>query len=172
MGHIYRPHRCLSTCAYSPPVTKIPKVSFQRRHLPVHQLPVRVSHRPPHFYQYSQRSKTDSFAIRSQTSPISGRLVDPYSHRTTMHGSDTKTIEAGARFGLYSKPQEVRTQTHSEVRLPGLPLFTRFGSCEAHTRQVDKTSGNVPLPLHEVCYQCKDSLCPPLDCLHQRRRLI
>ena len=39
----------------------------------------------------------------------------------------------------------------------GYHFFTRFGSCEAHARQVDKTSGDVPSPLHEVCYQCKDS---------------
>ena len=30
-------------------------------------------------------------------------------------------------------------------------------SCEAHARQVDKTSGDVPSPLSEVYYQCKDS---------------
>ena len=74
-----------------------------------------------------------------------------------MHGPNTKTTKTGEGFGLYSKPQEVRTQTISEVRLPGLPLFTRFGSCEAHARQVDQTSGDVLSPLLEVCYQCKDS---------------
>ena len=42
-------------------------------------------------------------------------------------------------------------------RLPRIPFFTGFGSCEAHARQVDKTSGDVPSPLLEVCYQCKDS---------------
>ena len=74
-----------------------------------------------------------------------------------MHGSNTKTTKAGEGFGLYSKPQEVRTQTISEVRLPGLTCFTRFGSYEAHARQVDQTSGDVPSPLLKVCYQCKDS---------------
>ena len=74
-----------------------------------------------------------------------------------MHASDTKTVKAGERFGLYSKPQEVRSQTCTEVRLPRIPFFTRFCSCEAHAREVDKTSGDVPLPLHEVCYQCTDS---------------
>ena len=156
MGHIYRSHRRLLTCANSHPVSKIPQVSFQRHHLPVHQAPLRAINSPPHFHQYSQRGKTDSFAIRNQTPPIPGRLVDPCPLRTTMHSSNTKTTKAGEGFGLYSKPQEVRTQTISEVRLPGLPLFTRFGSCEAHARQVDQTS-DVPSPLLEVCYQCKDS---------------
>ena len=81
-----------------------------------------------------------------------------------MHGLNTKTTKAGEGFGLYSKPQEVRTQTISEVRLPGLQFFTIFGSCEAHARQVDQTSRDVPSPLQGL-------LCPPLDCLHQRRRL-
>ena len=39
----------------------------------------------------------------------------------------------------------------------GYHFFTGHGSCEAHTRQVDKTSGDVPSPLSEVRYQCKDS---------------
>ena len=109
-------------------------------------------------------------ALQSGIRPIPGRLVDPCPLRTAMHGSNTKTTKAGEEFGLSSKPQEVRTQTISDVRLPGLPFVTRFGSCEAPARQVDLTSGDVPSPLHEVCYQCR-LLCPPLDCLHQRRRL-
>ena len=39
----------------------------------------------------------------------------------------------------------------------GYHFFARHGSCEAHARQVDKASGDVPTPLSEVCYQCKDS---------------
>ena len=156
MGHIHRSHRSLPTHTYSHPVSEVPQVSFQRRHLPVHQPTLWASNSPPHFHQYSQGSKTDSFAIRNQTPPIPGRLVDPCPLRTGMHGSDTKTTKAGEGFGIYSKPQEVRTQTISEVRLHRLPFFTRFGSCKSHARQVDKTSGDVPSPLHEVCYQCKD----------------
>ena len=38
-----------------------------------------------------------------------------------------------------------------------MPFFIRFGSCKAHARQVDQSSGDVPSPLLEVCYQCKDS---------------
>ena len=157
MGHIYGSHRCLPTHTYSHPVSEIPQVSFQRCHLPVHQPPIQASNSTPHFHQYSQTGETDSFAIRNQTPPIPGRLVDPCPLRTVMHSSNTKTTTAGEGFRLYSKPQEVRTQTISEVRLPGLPFFTRFGSCEALARQVDQTSGDVPSPLHEVCYQCKDS---------------
>ena len=81
---------------------------------------------------------------------------DPCPLRTTMHGSNTKATKTGEGFGLYSKPQEVRTQTISEIQLPGLPFFTGFGSREAHARQVHQTSGDVPSPLLEVCYQCKD----------------
>ena len=76
MGHIYRSHRLLPTRTYSHPVSKIPQVSFQRRHLPVHQPTIRASNSPPpHFHQYSQRGKTDSFAIRNQTPPIPGRAT-------------------------------------------------------------------------------------------------
>ena len=91
--------------------------------------------------------------IRNQTSPITGRLVDLCPLKTGVHGTDTKITKVSEGFG----PPEVRTPPLTEIRLPGIPIFTRFGSCEAHTRQVDKTSGNVPSPLHEVCHQCKDS---------------
>ena len=73
-----------------------------------------------------------------------------------MHGSDSKTTKAGERFGLYSQPQKVKPHTFTEVRLPRIPFFTGFISCEAQARQVDKTS-DVRSPLIEVCYQCKDS---------------
>ena len=63
-------HRRLPTCTYSHPVSKIPQVSFQRLHLPVHQPPIRASNSPPHFHQYCQRGKTDSFAFRNP--PITG----------------------------------------------------------------------------------------------------
>ena len=46
MGHIYRSHRRLLTHANSHPVSKIPQVSFQRRHLPVYQPPLRASNSP------------------------------------------------------------------------------------------------------------------------------
>ena len=82
---------------------------------------------PPHFHQYSQGSKTDSPTIRNQAPPIAGRLVNPCPLKTGMHGVNPKTAKAGER------------------------------SCEANARQVDKASGDVPSPLHEVCYQCKDS---------------
>ena len=134
------------------PVSEVPQISFQRRHLPVHQPTLWASNSPPHFHQYSQGSKADGPTVGNQTSPIPGRLVDPCPLKTGVHGTDTKITKAGEGFGLYNKPQEVRTQPLTEIRLPGIPIFTRFGSCEAHARQVDKTSGNVPSPLHEVCY--------------------
>ena len=143
VGHIYRPHRCLPTCTYSHPVSEIPQVSFPRYHLPVHQPTFWASNSPPHFHQNSQGSKTDSLTIRNQAPPVPGRLVNPCPLKTNMHVSDSKTTKAGEGFGLYSQPQEVRPHSFTEVRLPRMPFFTGFGSCEAHARQVDKTSGDV-----------------------------
>ena len=88
---------------------------------------------------------------------IPGQLVNPCTLKASMHGTDSKTTKTGKGFGLYSQPQEVRPLPITEVRLLRKPFFARFGSCEAHTRQVDKASGDVPSPLLEVCYQCKDS---------------
>ena len=91
-----------------------------------------------------------------QTTPISGPLVNSSSFQTGLHRSNTETTKAGERPRVCSKPQEVGTCPLPEVRLPRIPFFARYGSCEAHTKQVDKAS-DVPSPLYEVCYQCKDS---------------
>ena len=74
-----------------------------------------------------------------------------------MPRTDSKTVKLSQGFGLGSEPKEIRTGTLPEIRLPRVPFFTRFGACQAHSRQVDKTAGDVPSPLLEVCYQCKDS---------------
>ena len=50
---------------------------------------------------------TDSLTIRDQPPPIPGRLVNPCTLKTSMHGTDSKTTKAGEGFGLYSQPQEV-----------------------------------------------------------------
>ena len=168
MGHIHRSHRLLPPCTYSHPVSEIPQISFQRRHLPVNQPTVWASNSPSNFHQCSQGSKTDCLTIRNQTSPIPGRLVDLYppSKQECME----QTQKAGKGFGLYRKPQEVRTPPLKEIRLPGIPIFTRFYSCEALAREVDKTSKrSITSPLSLLSVQ--GLLCPPLDCLHQRRRL-
>ena len=43
-----------------------------------------------------------------------------------------------------------------EIRFPRIPSFSRFGASQAHLSQSDETA-DVPSPLLEVCYQCKDS---------------
>ena len=68
-----------------------------------------------------------------------------------------KTIKPNSGVGFSGEPQEIRTGTLSKVRFPGIPFFTRFGACQAHSGQVDEASGYVPSPLVEVCYQFKDS---------------
>ena len=66
-----------------------------------------------------------------------------------MPRTDSKTVKVSEGFGLGSESHE--------IRLPRIPFFTRFGACQAHSRQVEETAGDVPSPLLEVCYQCKDS---------------
>ena len=157
MGYIHRSDRRLPTCPYSYPVTKVPQVLPQRHHLPIYQPPVRPSHGPIGVHKPCERSQAYSPTTGNQTTPIFGRLVDSSSFQTDLHRTNTKTTKTGERPRICSKPQEVRTHTLSEVRLPRIPFFARHGSCEAHARQVNKASGDVPSPLSEVCYQCKDS---------------
>ena len=58
-------------------------------------------------------------------------------------------------FILNLKKSELRPSQKFDFL--GYHFLPRFGSCEAHARQVEQTLGDVPSPLLEVCYQCKDS---------------
>ena len=120
-------------------------------------LPVRPSYSPLDLHQCSERGQTFSLATGNTHSPIPGRLAGSRPLQGGVPQTDPKVVEPNPGFGVYSELQEVRTGTFPEVRFSGLPLFARFGACQAHARQVDEASGYVPSPLVEVCYQCKDS---------------
>ena len=137
MGHTYRSHGCLPPCTYSHSVSKVPQVLFQRRHLSVHQPTLWPSKSSLDIHQHSKGSKTDGLTSRNQTSPVPRQLVDLHPLRMGMQGADRTVTKACEGFRLHSKPQEVRTLSLTQVRLSRIPLFTRFGSCEAHARQVD-----------------------------------
>ena len=157
MGYLYRSHGRIPTCTYPYVISKISQIPPQRRHLPVCQSNLWSGYSSSSFYQPCQGCKTTCTTTRNQTTPIPGRLVNPCPLQGGVPLTNTSTTQSGERLRLCSKPQEVRTPSLPEVRLPRIPFFTGLGSCEAHARQMDKTLGNVSSPLEEVCYQCKDS---------------
>ena len=140
MGYLYRSHRCIPACTSPYPLLKISQVPPQRCHLPVCQSTLWSGYSSSSFHQPCQGGKTTGTTTRNQTTPISGRLVNPCPLQGGVPLTNTSTTQSGERLRLCSKPQEVRT--------PSLP--------EVKPTQ-DKTSGNVSLPLKEVCFQCKDS---------------
>ena len=157
VGHLDRPHRRLPSHPHSSSLTKVPPVPPQRRLLPVHQPSVQPSYSPLDLHQCSEGGQTFGLATGNTHSPIPGRLAGSRPLQGGVPQTNPKVVEPNPGFGFYSELQEVRTGTFPEVRFSGLPLFARFGACQAHARQVDEASGYVPSPLVEVCYQCKDS---------------
>ena len=155
MGYLYRSHGRIPACTYPYPLSKISQIPPQRHHLPVCQSTLWSGYSSSSFYQPFQGGKTTGTTTRNQTTTIPGRLVNLCPLQGGVPLTNTSTTEYGER--LCSKPQEVRTPSLPEVRLPRIPFLTGLGSSEAHARQMDKTSGNVSLPLKEVCYQCKAS---------------
>ena len=156
MGYLYRSHGRIPACTYPYPLSQISQVPPQRRHLPVCQPTLRSGYGHSSFHQPCQGGKTTGSATRNQATSIPRRLVKLCPLQGGVPLTNTITTQSGERLRLCSKPQEVRTLSLPEVRLPRIPFFTGLGSCEAHARQVHKTS-DVPSPLSEVCYQCKDS---------------
>ena len=155
MGYLYRSHRRIPACTYPYPLSKISQVPPQRRHLPVCQSTLWSGYSSSSFHQPCQGGKTTGTTTRNQTTPIPGRLVNPCPLQggAKVPLTNTSTTQSGERLRLCSKPQEVRTPSLPEVRLPRIPFFTGLGFWEAHARQMEKTSGNVSSPLEEVCYQ-------------------
>ena len=82
VGYIHRSDRRLPICPYPYPVTKVPQVLPQRRHLPIYQPPVRPSHGPIGVHKPCKRSQTYNPTTGNQTTPIFGRLVDSSSLQT------------------------------------------------------------------------------------------
>ena len=157
MGYLYRSHGCIPACTYPYPLSTISQVPPQKRHLPVCQPTLRSGNGSSSFHQPCQGGKTSGSATRNQATSIPRRLVNPCPLQGGVPLTNTTTTQSDERLRLCSKPQEVRTPSLPEVRLPRIPFFTELGSCEAHPRQVDKTSGDVPSPLSEVCYHSTDS---------------
>ena len=71
MGHINTSHRHLHVPIHTQS-QKYLRFHFKGITYQFTSLPFGLATAPPHFHQYSQRSKTDSFAIRNQIPPIPG----------------------------------------------------------------------------------------------------
>ena len=115
VGHIHRLNRHLPSCTYTPPVSQIPQICSQRRHLPIHQPPIRLSNSPIGVHKPSKRSQTHSPLKRNQTAALPGRLVDQSSFQRGLSQADTKTTDTNKQVRFCSESQGVRTHSLSEV---------------------------------------------------------
>ena len=156
MGYIYRSNRWLPTSPYPFSVSKLPQVLSQRHDLPIYQPPILASNSQIGDHKSNESSQTHRSAKGNQTVPIFGRLVKLSSFQGELHRANTETTKTSKVPRFYCEPQEVGTNSLSEIQLPRIPSFTQLDSCKPHTRQVDQPS-DVPSPITEVCYQCKDS---------------
>ena len=103
MGYIHKSDRRLPTCPYSYPVTKVPQILPQRRHLLIYQPPVRPSHSSIGVHKPCERSQAYSPTTGNQTTPIFGRMVYSSSFQTGLHQTNTKTTKTGKRPRICSK---------------------------------------------------------------------
>ena len=116
-------------------------------HIPIHP----QSHRYLRFYHKGVSYQFTSLPFGLATAPLIFTSIV----------KEVRLLQQGIRIHQYlddwliREPQKIRS--FSEVRFPGIPFFTRFGACQAHSGQVDEASGYDPSPLVEVYYQCKDS---------------
>ena len=88
-------------------------------------------------------------------SPVRGQLVDPCPLKTGVQGVDTTIVKTFEGFRLYSYLK--KSELHRTQRFDFLGYHFLLHLALSRARQVDKTLGKVPSPLHKVCYECKDS---------------
>ena len=79
MGIIDRPIRCLPSHPHPSKLKEIPKVLLQVTGVPVHLPPIQTSHSPLGLYNDCKGSEANGPLLRTQTSPIPGRLADQVS---------------------------------------------------------------------------------------------
>ena len=144
MGIVDRPIRCLPSHPHPSKLKEIPKVLLQIAGVPVHLPPFRTSHTPSGLYNDCKGSEANGPLMRTQTSPIPGRLADQV---PVSGGSPSEHSDSGRPnliLGLDNKSGKIRTETYSGVFVRGLRIPSRFSPCKTHSREMAQTSGFDP----------------------------
>ena len=111
MGIVDRPIIRLPSHPHSSKLKEIPKVLLQVPGVPVHLPPIRTSHSPPGLYNDCTGSEANDPLMRTQTSPIPGRLAD----QVPVSGGSPSEHSGSGRpnpvIGVDHKSGKIRTET-------------------------------------------------------------
>ena len=167
MGHLNRSVRCISTHPHSPSIKKVPQVSPQGNHIPVHQPSFRTGHGPPSFYLPSEGGKAPGLKTRHPSTPILKRLVNTSHFSARGSGKHNKTSLPGSKPGVHRKPQEIGAHPPAEVRLHRLPFCVGPRPGQTHKRQMEQDPKYIQRNRDEIDSQCTDTYVHHwITCIH------
>ena len=167
MGHLNRSVRCISTHPHSPSIKKVPQVSPQGNHIPVHQPSFRTGHGPPSFYLPSEGGKAPGLKTRHPSTPILRRLVNKSHFSARGSGKHNKTSLPGSKPGFHRKPQEIGAHPPAEVRLHRLPFCVGPRPGQTHKRQMEQDPKYIQRNRDEIDSQCTDTYVHHwITCIH------
>ena len=159
MGHLHRPDGHLSSRPYPPTVQEVPQIPLSRNLLPVFKPTFWAYHRSSSVDLLSEAGKSNGPSVTHISAPIPRRLANqaPSPHPHQVHSD----LDTRPRFP--SEHQEIRTHSHSEVQLHGLPLFARQGTCQTHASEMDHNSTRPPTGRQRPLLSVQGLVCPSLD---------
>ena len=141
MGHFSGFQRCVLSHSYSSEVQKIPKVSSEKAHLPVHLSPFWFGNGPVGIHQSGQGSKTDGSSQGYRDPPVPRRLVGESPCQATCLQHTWTLLDLFHELGWVvnlKKSELTPQQVFNFGQLPVRPV-DRLGS--SHSEQVD-----IPTP--------------------------
>ena len=148
VGHLDRPHRRLFPCSNTSTISKISKISDQKRGFSVSSSSFWCRDSSPRVHSHCQRGQTHSSSQEPQNPSISGRLASSVTIKRSMSQRFGKVSSIGPRTRLAYQFSKIGIDTHAKTGFSGLSFRPSEGS-------------SVPNP--EETRSAKRS-----DCFHQK----
>ena len=135
VGHLDRPHRHLFSCSNTSTISKISKISDNKRGFPISSSSFWCRDSSPRVYSHCERGQTHTSSQKPQNPSISGRLASLVTNKGTMSQRFRKFGEIGPRTRLAYQFSKVRIGTHTKTRFSGLSLQSSEGSSLSNPKE-------------------------------------
>ena len=132
VGHVPRLYVCLPSCSGAPRIKKVSAIRCVRPSVSI-QGPSHGSHNfGQDLHQGHQGGEGGGSTVRSEATPVFGRLAGPSSKSRTGCSPYSAYQKSGRDAGVSGKCSEIRAGTESANYFPGVPVQARRGSGVTH----------------------------------------
>ena len=128
VGNINRFERCLPPYSHIQTSPQVSQVLFQRQSFPVQGSGNGSHFFPTNFHQGNQMHPQISTSIWNESTPVSGRLVDPWINQTTSNLPDRYFTATHTAPRLACEPREVRSDSSTGFFIPFISFPSGSGT--------------------------------------------